>query len=91
MIIIIVYVQMDDDQRLNHFPNHYELTRKDLMVKNLKRMRKQLEKNDCHTEANSYWWEKKLFLAAQPIQGRRKYFLVHNTGFVFKDKPWEPS
>lgn len=22
---------------LNHFPNHYELTRKDLMVKNIKR------------------------------------------------------
>lgn len=46
---------MDDDQRLNHFPNHYELTRKDLMVKNLKRMRKQLERNDCQTEATSYW------------------------------------
>ena len=48
--------QMDDDQRLNHFPNHYELTRKDLMVKNLKRMRKQLERNDCQTEATSYWY-----------------------------------
>jgi len=47
--------KMDDDQRLNHFPNHYELTRKDLMVKNLKRMRKQLEKNDCQAEATSYW------------------------------------
>lgn len=49
---------MDDDQRLNHFPNHYELTRKDLMVKNLKRMRKQLERNDCRAEATSYWWAK---------------------------------
>ena len=47
---------MDDGQRLNHFPNHYELTRKDLMVKNLKRMRKQLERNDCQTEATSYWY-----------------------------------
>lgn len=47
--------QMDDDQRLNHFPNHYELTRKDLMVKNLKRTRKQLERSDCHTESASYW------------------------------------
>ncbi|CAM9615612.1 unnamed protein product [Ectocarpus sp. 4 AP-2014] len=47
-------IQMDDDQRLNHFPNHYELTRKDLMVKNLKRMRKQLERNDCQAEAASY-------------------------------------
>jgi tubulin polyglutamylase TTLL1 len=29
---------------VNHFPNHYELTRKDLMVKNLRRYRKDLEK-----------------------------------------------
>ena len=29
---------------LNHFPNHTELTRKDLMVKNIKRFRKDMEK-----------------------------------------------
>ena len=29
---------------LNHFPNHSELTRKDLMVKNIKRFRKDMEK-----------------------------------------------
>ena len=29
---------------INHFPNHVELTRKDLMVKNIKRYRKDLEK-----------------------------------------------
>lgn len=29
---------------LNHFPNHEELTKKDLMVKNVKRYRKDLEK-----------------------------------------------
>ena len=29
---------------INHFPNHYELTRKDSMLKNLKRYRKELEK-----------------------------------------------
>ncbi|XP_013378638.1 probable tubulin polyglutamylase TTLL1 [Lingula anatina] len=33
-----------DDQVINHFPNHYELTRKDLMVKNIKRYRKDLER-----------------------------------------------
>ena len=27
-------------QRVNHFRNHYELTRKDLLVKNLKRTKK---------------------------------------------------
>jgi tubulin polyglutamylase TTLL1 len=31
-------------QLLNHFPNHEELTKKDLMVKNVKRYRKDLEK-----------------------------------------------
>ena len=55
--------QMDDDQRLNHFPNHYELTRKDLMVKNLKRMRKQLERKYCHAEASSYWCVKTVGIA----------------------------
>ena len=33
-------------QLLNHFPNHYELTRKDLMCKNIKRYRKDLEKEN---------------------------------------------
>lgn len=29
---------------INHFPNHYELTRKDLLVKNIKRYRRDLER-----------------------------------------------
>ena len=29
---------------INHFPNQHELTRKDLMVKNIKRYRKELDK-----------------------------------------------
>uniref|UniRef100_A0AAV2IZM5 Malonyl-CoA-acyl carrier protein transacylase, mitochondrial n=1 Tax=Knipowitschia caucasica TaxID=637954 RepID=A0AAV2IZM5_KNICA len=36
--------RLSDDQMVNHFPNHYELTRKDLMIKNIKRYRKDLEK-----------------------------------------------
>lgn len=36
--------RLSDDQIVNHFPNHYELTRKDLMVKNIKRYRRELEK-----------------------------------------------
>ena len=31
---------------MNHFPNGYELTRKDLMVKNIKRFRKEMEKEN---------------------------------------------
>ena len=30
---------------INHFPTHYEITRKDLMVKNVKRYRKELERD----------------------------------------------
>lgn len=38
--------RLGDDQLINHFPNHYELTRKDLLVKNIKRYRKELEKEN---------------------------------------------
>jgi tubulin polyglutamylase TTLL9 len=38
-------------QRINHFRNHYELTRKDLLIKNLKRAKKQLEREDKPAEA----------------------------------------
>lgn len=35
--------RLADDQLICHFPNHYELTRKDLMVRNIKRYRRELE------------------------------------------------
>lgn len=38
--------RLNDNQLINHYPNHYELTRKDLMVKNLKRYKKELEKEN---------------------------------------------
>jgi len=38
------YVHLAPNQRVNHFRNHYEVTRKDHMVKNLKRYKKQLQK-----------------------------------------------
>ena len=34
---------------MNHFPNHYELTRKDLMAKNMRRYRKEVEKDAAST------------------------------------------
>lgn len=36
--------RLADNQIINHFPNHLELTKKDLMVKNIKRYRKEIEK-----------------------------------------------
>ncbi|CAB3230025.1 unnamed protein product [Arctia plantaginis] len=37
--------RMNDNQLINHFPNHYELSRKDLLVKNIKRYRRELERD----------------------------------------------
>eukprot|EP01012_Entosiphon_sulcatum_P023367 TRINITY_DN28368_c0_g1_i1.p1 TRINITY_DN28368_c0_g1~~TRINITY_DN28368_c0_g1_i1.p1 ORF type:complete len:384 (+),score=63.10 TRINITY_DN28368_c0_g1_i1:946-2097(+) len=37
--------RLTDSQIVNHFPNHYELTRKDLMVKNIKRYKKERERD----------------------------------------------
>lgn len=37
-------IKLNEHQRVNHFPNQQELTRKDLMAKNLRRYRKSLER-----------------------------------------------
>ena len=47
-------VKLEPHQRVNHFRNHYELTRKDLLVKNLKRHKKQLAKEGKHEEVLLY-------------------------------------
>ncbi|XP_027630076.1 probable tubulin polyglutamylase TTLL9 isoform X3 [Tupaia chinensis] len=45
------HTYMDEHVRISHFRNHYELTRKNYMVKNLKRFRKQLERDAGKLEA----------------------------------------
>lgn len=45
--------RLNDSQMVNHFPNHYELTRKDLMVKNLKKYRRELEKEGSDLLGNN--------------------------------------
>jgi tubulin polyglutamylase TTLL9 len=45
---------LSEHQRINHFRNHYELTRKDMLIKNIKRARRQLEKEDRAAEAARY-------------------------------------
>ncbi len=42
---------LEEHQRVCHFRNHYELSRKNLMARNLKRLRKQLEKESGKAEA----------------------------------------
>uniref|UniRef100_A0A3B3Z9U8 Tubulin--tyrosine ligase-like protein 9 n=1 Tax=Periophthalmus magnuspinnatus TaxID=409849 RepID=A0A3B3Z9U8_9GOBI len=54
--LVCTHVDLSTDQtehvRINHFRNHYELTRKNLMVKNLKRYRKSIEKEEGRVEAS---------------------------------------
>ncbi|KAJ4453708.1 putative Methylenetetrahydrofolate reductase [Paratrimastix pyriformis] len=38
-------IRLNDCQIINHFPNHYELTRKDTLIKNLKRYQKELARD----------------------------------------------
>ncbi|CAJ1449006.1 unnamed protein product, partial [Effrenium voratum] len=47
-------IHLDPHQHVNHFLNHQELTRKDLLVKNMKRMRRQCEKDGRRAEAARY-------------------------------------
>ena len=47
------HTHFTQNQHVNHFRNHFELTRKDLMIKNLKRWKKQLEKEGKAEEAAS--------------------------------------
>eukprot|EP00898_Chlorokybus_atmophyticus_P008329 jgi/Chlat1/8498/Chrsp80S07888 len=47
------HVHLADHQRINHFRNHYELTRKDLLIKNLKRAaKKQLQQQQQQQQQN---------------------------------------
>ena len=50
---ILNHFHLQAHQKVNHYRNHYELTRKDLMVKNLKRFKKQLEKEGKFDDANA--------------------------------------
>ncbi|TMW67957.1 hypothetical protein Poli38472_007629 [Pythium oligandrum] len=46
-------LRLVDGQYVNHFPNHYELTRKDLMVKNIKRYKKDVLAATTNTPQSS--------------------------------------
>ncbi|XP_063706533.1 polyglutamylase complex subunit TTLL1-like [Culicoides brevitarsis] len=63
--------RMHDNQIINHFPNHYELSRKDLLVKNIKRYRKDLERDGSplaeKSDANAPGGNKYLHLDFIPV------------------------
>ena len=47
-------MHLEEHQRINHFRNHYELTRKDNLIKNLKRCQRQLQREGKEEEARKY-------------------------------------
>eukprot|EP00742_Colponemidia_sp_Colp-10_P004175 GILJ01004454.1.p1 GENE.GILJ01004454.1~~GILJ01004454.1.p1 ORF type:complete len:476 (-),score=67.04 GILJ01004454.1:192-1619(-) len=51
---VMDYIHLQPHQRVNHFRNHYELTRKDLLIKNLKRTKRALEKEGRVEEASKF-------------------------------------
>jgi tubulin polyglutamylase TTLL9 len=48
------YYALAPHQKVNHYPNNYELTRKDHMYKNLRKFKKQLEKDNKQEELKKY-------------------------------------
>jgi tubulin polyglutamylase TTLL9 len=50
---LLNHTHLQQHQRVNHYRNHFELTRKDLMIKNLKRQKKQNEKEGKFDDAQA--------------------------------------
>eukprot|EP00927_Polykrikos_kofoidii_P074103 TRINITY_DN70067_c0_g1_i1.p1 TRINITY_DN70067_c0_g1~~TRINITY_DN70067_c0_g1_i1.p1 ORF type:complete len:513 (-),score=66.54 TRINITY_DN70067_c0_g1_i1:140-1588(-) len=48
------HIHLQSHQRVNHFRNHFELTRKDLLVKNIKRAQRQAQREGLVEEAQCY-------------------------------------
>ena len=48
------HVHLEQWQRVNHYRNDRELCRKDLMIKNIKRKKRQLEREKRYEEAKNY-------------------------------------
>lgn len=67
-------LRLKDDQLINHFPNHYELVRKDLMYKNIKRyIREQggvLGSSTATTQSSSHF-SAGVLSVANPLTGLR--------------------
>lgn len=47
-------IHLSGQQKVNHFRNHYELTRKDMMARNIKRLKRKLSRNGLMGELEKY-------------------------------------
>ncbi|EGR31891.1 tubulin-tyrosine ligase family protein, putative [Ichthyophthirius multifiliis] len=54
IVEVLEHLNLLNQQKVNHFRNHYELTRKDLMTKNIKKYKKVLEKEGKIEESLTY-------------------------------------
>lgn len=52
--LVFDHIHLQPHQRINHFRNHYELTRKDLLAKNIKRAQRQAQRDGLHEEAQRF-------------------------------------
>ena len=50
---VMSHIHLSANQKINHFRNHYEITRKDMLIKNLKKYVKQLIKESKKDEADT--------------------------------------
>jgi hypothetical protein len=62
-------IHLEQHQRVNHFRNFYELTRKDLLVKNLKRARRTLQKRGGGASSSTTTTTTTTTAGGKPIPG----------------------
>jgi tubulin polyglutamylase TTLL9 len=79
----------EEHMRINHFRNHYELTRKDLMVKNLKRFKRQFEKDQNKAEVAK--WDFFPITFVLPVNNNKitkllNYYPFNLFPFIFKSE-----
>mmetsp|Transcript_22566 Transcript_22566/g.43057 ORF Transcript_22566/g.43057 Transcript_22566/m.43057 type:complete len:429 (-) Transcript_22566:161-1447(-) len=77
--------RLADHQRVNHFPNHVELTRKDLMAKNIKRALKQAQKEGNQADMEAYEFQPITFTL--PAEGAMMLRAFKEKGGVWIMKP----
>ena len=80
-------LHMNEFQRLNHFRNSYELCRKDLLIKNLKRTKKALEKSNQKHEATLYDFHPPTYVLPSEYGLFQEEFHKHPTGSLWIMKP----
>ena len=80
-------MHLEQHQRVNHFRNHYELTRKDSMNKNLKRMQRALQREDKLEEARKYDFFPNTYVLPVDYGLFVEEFKNHQAGTIWIMKP----